>query len=161
MRGCHDPADVRAVGRRETRIDVLLAARSREADRSDRFKALPSIGRIGPVSVQIPAHPDDPIVDPLYVFACALSWRGQSNTSAGWELVTCLRSPGETACLAAALLAPPDNIQPPVWGLVLAIHGPGKTSPHQEPRSQKAAIRGLPLILPTAWKLSRTASPAS
>ena len=37
-------------------------------------------------------HPDDPCLDPLYLFACGLSWRKQCNAGAGWELVACLKS---------------------------------------------------------------------
>jgi hypothetical protein len=139
---------------------LLLSARSPEPDRPNRIKALPVGGRIGRVSFQSRAlfdalgvgphieehtNPDiNPQIDPLYVFACALSWREQSNTSAGWELVTCLRSSGETARLAAALLVQPKNVQALVWALVRPIDGSDRPSLPHEPRFQKAAIRGLP-----------------
>jgi hypothetical protein len=69
--------------------------------------------------------PDEQHIDPLYLFACSLSWRGQSNTSAGWEMVRSLRSPGQNARIAAALLTHPGNIEPPVR--VRAIETPTKT----------------------------------
>ena len=139
---------------------MLLSAHSPESDRPNRTKALPATGRISHDSIQsraqfdkldVDAHIDAhinpdvyPRIDPLYVFACALSWRGQSNTSAGWELITCLRSPGETARLAAAFLMPQNDIQPPVWVLVRPIDAPDRLPLHDQPRFQKAAIRGLP-----------------
>ncbi len=53
-------------------------------------------------------------IDPLYLFRCGLSWRNQHYASAGWELVHCLRSPGQTAKIAAAMLAQTENPQAPV-----------------------------------------------
>jgi hypothetical protein len=133
MRGCHDPAGVRAVGRRETRIDVLPSQRSLESDRQNRTGALPvgeltrtvaipSKARLNPeqggwaFSVRAKterektraSQPDEPFVDPLYLFVCGVAWRGRSDTTAGWELVSGVKSSGQTARIAAALLTQPE-----------------------------------------------------
>jgi hypothetical protein len=151
MRGRHDPAGVRAVGRRETRIAVLLSQRNPEPDRHNRTRALPFNGLGTSVAVRsktrmnpertdwaFPARPetaqagsrssqpDDPCVDPLYLFVCALAWRRQSNTSAGWELVRYVRSSGQAAQIASALLAPEDSL--PVRDRVRVVVHPGKAS---------------------------------
>jgi hypothetical protein len=153
MRGCHDPAGVFAVERRETRIDVLLTERSLEFDRGNRARALTVSEFIRAVVVRsdVRGNPDEarlaiaapaktgpacqPVeagIDPLYLFVCGHSWGRYSNTSAGWELVRCLRSPGQGAQIAAALLAQVEN-KPggiPVPAInVCAINHPGKPSP--------------------------------
>jgi hypothetical protein len=152
MRGCHDPAGVRVVGRRETRVEVLISERSPVSDRHNRNRALPISGlsRIAAIPSQARPLPDqggrafsawvktrraktrsspppEPDVDPLYLFMCGLSWRRYSNTSAGWELVRCLRSSGETARIAGAFLAQAENV--PARALVRASHDPVKPSP--------------------------------
>ena len=113
----------------ETRIEVLLSERSLESDARHRTKALPFGGLVRSVVMRSQAEislqdghwafpaqaktgpskmtssqPLGPEIDPLYLFVCGLSWGSNSNTSAGWELVRCLRSPGQTAQVAAALL---------------------------------------------------------
>src|SRR5450631_322590 len=137
MRGCHDPAGVRAVGRRETRIEVSLSERNPEPNRRNRTRALPVSRPTGTVAVRSEAwrnpadrdcvlsvrveerakirasQPDEPGGDPLYMFGCSLSWRKQDNASAGWELVRCLRSSGQTARIAAALLARAKHVRLP------------------------------------------------
>jgi hypothetical protein len=83
--------------------------------------------------------PVEPCIDPLYLFACGLSWRKHSNTTAGWELVRSLRSSGQTARIAAALLAQAENIRP-VQARAHAIDAPAKTSLRPEaglPRSAR------------------------
>ena len=50
-------------------------------------------------------QPDEPCLDPLYLFARALQRHKEANASAGWELVGGLRSSGEAGRVAAALLA--------------------------------------------------------
>jgi hypothetical protein len=72
-------------------------------------------------------HPVEPCIDPLYLFACGLSWRKHSNNTAGWELVWCLRSSGQASRIAAALLARAENIRR-VQAPVHAIDAPAKTS---------------------------------
>ena len=151
MRGCHDPAGVRAVGRRETRIEVLLSERNPEPERHNRTRALPFCGLVTPVALRNatrlnserihwaapvrleaqrakarPGPPLEPCVDPLYLFACGISWRKQSNTDAGWELVRYVRSSGQAAQIAAALLAQGEI--PPLRSRVRAIGRPGKAS---------------------------------
>lgn len=116
---------------------MLLSERNPELDRHTRNRALPHSGLIPPVAVrrwvrlyqqdgcralstrlETPCNrihsnrPDEPCVDPLYLFACGLSWRKHSNPTAGWELVGCLRSSGQSARLAAAWLAQAENIRP-------------------------------------------------
>jgi hypothetical protein len=113
----------------ETRIEVLLSERSLESDARNRTKA-PSNGGLvrgvvmrnkaemsfdegccafsaqtntGP-SKMTSSQPLGPEIDPLFLFVCGLSWGRDSNTSAGWELVRCLRTPGQTAQVAATLL---------------------------------------------------------
>ena len=156
MRGCHDPAGVRAVGRREMRVELLVSERNREPNRQNRTGALPLNGLMPSVAIRnkaqfdpegvcrafamllatprnrIPSsQPDEPSIDPLYLFACSLSWRKLSNTTAGWELVRCLRSSGQTARIAAAFLAQAERV-----GLVRVpvrtIQGAGQASPRIE-----------------------------
>jgi hypothetical protein len=166
MRGCHDPAGVRAVGRRETRIEVLLSERSPVSDRHNRTRALPISGlsRTVAISSQARLIPDDggrafsvwvktrrakirssppheARVDPLYLFMCGLSWRRYSNTSAGWELVRCLRSSGETARLAGAFLAQAESM--PVRAQMPASDDPGRPILQREAGSPMSARRCL------------------
>ena len=152
MRGCHDPAGVRAVGRRETRIEVLLSERNPEPHRHNRPRALPLSGLVTPVALRsttrlVPSRsdwasparleaqraktkssqPNERCVDPLYLFACALSWRKQSNTTAGWELVRYVRSSGQAEQIAAALLVQEESL--PVRSREPATGHPGQASP--------------------------------
>jgi hypothetical protein len=173
MRGCHDPAGVRAVGRRETRIEVLLSERSPEPSRHNRSRALPIGGFIRAVVTPgktprnpefrgrtfvvhpetqpaetprpqgIPTRPDDLNVDPLYLFVCGLLWRRRSNNYAGWELIQCVRSSGQTARIAALLLAHAENIRVPARALGRAINGPGVPSLPGERGLQTSARRSL------------------
>ena len=48
---------------------------------------------------------DEPRLDPLYLFACAVEWHKLATAGAGWELVSALKSSGETGRVAAMLLA--------------------------------------------------------
>jgi hypothetical protein len=147
---------------------VLLSERNPEPNRHNRTRALPVSGPIRPVAIPSKARPNlgdggrafslrveeqradipssppgEPRIDPLYLFVCGLSWRRRSNTSAGWELVNCLRSSGQTARIAAAMLAQAENIQLPVRALVRAIDGPGKPSLLSEGGLQTSARRWL------------------
>ncbi len=81
-----------------------------------------------PAQENRPGLPDGQPVDPLYLFACSLSWRGQSNTSAGWEMVQSLRSSGQNARIAAALLAHAGNTELPVGVRARATGTPTITS---------------------------------
>ena len=80
------------------------------------------------------SQPEDPAVDPLYLFLCGLSWNKRSNASAGWELVRFLKSSGQTARIAAALLAQTKNIELPVQCLARATSGHGQCS-HESDRA--------------------------
>lgn len=146
---------------------MLLSERSPELDRHDRTPALPIARRIdGSIRAKAPRNPDggglafsttaearpDKIrsgqpdhatIDPLYLFMCAWVWRERSSTCHGWELVSCLRSSGQTATVAAALLADAEDIRPPVRALVRAIVVPGKPTLSREAQSQTSAKRGL------------------
>lgn len=53
-------------------------------------------------------------VDPIYLFFCGILWQRQADSSAGWELVRGMRSPGPVAQLAGALLARAKNVDLPV-----------------------------------------------
>ena len=127
MRGCHDPAGVREVGRPDPRVAVLLSERNLRSDRPDRENpvTLKVIGRAPGLRSVVPPdfersdqasrleldwpqtrstpvlfrQPDEPCLDPLYLFACALQWHKEANASAGWELVGGLRSSGEAGGL--------------------------------------------------------------
>jgi hypothetical protein len=79
-------------------------------------------------------------VDPLYLFACGLSWRKCSDTNAGWELIRCLSSPGQTARIAAAFLAE-EHIPLPAPDRVCPIDGLEKPFPQSE--VQRSARRSL------------------
>jgi CRP/FNR family transcriptional regulator len=91
--------------------------------------------RIGwsPTAAPNPGPSIEPGIDPLFLFLCGLSWRTQANASAGWELVRCLKPSGQTARIAAALLAQAENVQLPDPDLVRARDGPGKPPPENEP----------------------------
>jgi hypothetical protein len=166
MRGCHDPAGVRAVGRRETRIEVLLSERYPELHRHNRTRALPFRGLVTPIAIPSKdrltlgrsdlastapwdtgraknksSQPDDLCVDPLYLFVCALSWRRHSTTSAGWELIGYVRSSGQAAKIAADLLAQGESL--PVQSRVCAMGDPGKASRQSDAGLPASARRQL------------------
>ena len=121
---------------------MLLSERNPEQNRHNRTRTLPFSGLLRPVAVRgqarrnpehgsqpLPARvempgakirsvpPDkpghDPGIDPLYLFACGLSWRKQGNAGAGWELVRCLKRSGQSARIAAALLAQAKDFELP------------------------------------------------
>ena len=71
-------------------------------------------------------------IDPLYLFLCGLEWRSQSNASAGWELVRCLRASGQTAKIAAILLALAADTRLPHSGRQAAKHIPNRPPPERE-----------------------------
>lgn len=49
-------------------------------------------------------------IDPLYLFSRGVLWHQQRDTSAGWDLIQCLRSPDrEVRAIAAALLAKTEH----------------------------------------------------
>jgi hypothetical protein len=87
------------------------------------------------------SHPDETWIDPLYLFGCGLSWRKQRTASAGWELVNCLRSSGQTARIAAALLAQTENLQLPARELVRVVDTPRKPPMSCEPAAPTSAKR--------------------
>ena len=137
MRGCHDQLayELLYAGRRGSKCCFQSATRSR-TERPEREPS-PLPGSSDPLSSEarpadtrkqdagdfprgvetprnrVPSNrPIEPCIDPLYLFACGLSWRTHSNTTAGWELVRCLRSSGQDSRIAAALLAQAENIRP-------------------------------------------------
>jgi hypothetical protein len=137
---------------------VLLSERNPEPSRTNRLQTLPRGGlpklvalrggaRQNPdeggralalLTTQLPQNipskqPDEPSVDPLYLFGCGLFWRKLRNASAGWELVRCLRSSGQAARIATAFLSQAENMQLPVRAQVRAIHSPRKPPAHREP----------------------------
>jgi hypothetical protein len=130
---------------------VLLSERDPELHRCNRTRAVAFRGLVTPNAIPSKNHltlgrsdwtstapldtgraknkssqPDDLCVDPLYLFVCALSWRRNSNTSAGWELIGFVRSSGQAAKIAADLLAQGERL--PVQSRVRAIGHPGKAS---------------------------------
>ena len=87
------------------RVSVVRRVVQTDFERSDLASQL---GLDCPQTRPTPAQggqPDEPRLDPLYLFACALQWHKKANASAGWELVSGLRSTGEAGRVAAALLA--------------------------------------------------------
>lgn len=132
---------------------MLAPDRNPERNRPARARALPFSGLVRIAASQgkpqrrargevwpLLAGPEikrtkiEPIqVDPLYLFVCGLSWRKQHNASAGWELVQCLKAPGQTGRIAASLLGQTKNIQLPVRDVERARDGPGKPALASEP----------------------------
>jgi CRP/FNR family transcriptional regulator len=78
-------------------------------------------------------QPEDPGLDPLYLFACGLSWRKQGNAGAGWELVACLKRSGQSARIAAALLAQAKDFELPAQAPAYSRAGPGRPPPQAKP----------------------------
>jgi CRP/FNR family transcriptional regulator len=78
-------------------------------------------------------QPEDPGLDPLYLFACGLSWRKQGNAGAGWELVACLKRSGQSARIAAALLAQAKDFELPAQAPAYSRAGPGRPPPQGKP----------------------------
>lgn len=135
----------------------MLSERNPEPNRHNRTKALPVSGPMGAVAIRSKAwrnpadrgqapsvrmekrakitasQPDEPPVDPLYMFVCSVSWHAQANASAGWELVRCLRSSGQTAWIAATLLARAKHVQLQVRDKVRSRDGPRTPDLESEP----------------------------
>lgn len=86
-------------------------------------------------------QPDEPCFDPLYLFACALQWHKQANASAGWELVSGLRSSTETGQVAAALLAETKHGNLRVSDVFCAKAVPSNPPPHRGPSIHTRARR--------------------
>jgi hypothetical protein len=169
MRGCHDPAGVREVGRPDPRVEVLLSERNLRSDRPHRENPVPLnvIGRARGLRSVVPpdfessdqasrlgldwpqtrptpvlcGQLDEPCLDPLYLFACALQWHKEANASAGWELVSGLRSSGETVQVAAALLAETKHSNLRVLDLACAKGVPCNPPPHRGPSIHTRARR--------------------
>jgi CRP/FNR family transcriptional regulator len=78
-------------------------------------------------------QPEDPGLDPLYLFACGLSWRTQGNAGAGWELVACLKRSGRSARIATALLAQAKDFELPAPAPANSRAGPVRPPPQSEP----------------------------
>ncbi len=138
---------------------MLLSGRNPERNRHNRTRALPFSGLLRTVAIRGQgaarswrtglgffqpgwnpgqrksgrASPDDPGLDPLYLFACGLSWRKQGNAGAGWELVACLKRSGQTARIAAALLAQAKDFELPAQDPAHSRAGPGRPPPQSEP----------------------------
>jgi CRP/FNR family transcriptional regulator, cyclic AMP receptor protein len=136
---------------------VLLSERNPEPNRRNRTRALPVSRTIGTVAIRSHAwrnpadrgralsgrvekrakirasQPDEAGIDPLYMFVCSLSWHKQANASAGWELVRCLKSSGQTARIAAALLARAKHVQLPVRDMLRSRDGPGQPAVESAP----------------------------
>jgi hypothetical protein len=126
----------------ETGIEVLLSERSSERNRYNRIRALPLNGLVRSVPIPNkvarrpkdaaeglsvrplrqaaeigPKQPEQPYIDPQYLFACGILWRTQAAPDAGWELIRCLRSRGETPRMIAAWLLTQEDVE--------AAAGPG------------------------------------
>jgi len=137
---------------------VLLSGRNPERNRHHRTRALPFSGLLRTVAIRgqgrnnpedgtpvFPARvesrpakiksrqPEDPGLDPLYLFACGLSWRKQGNAGAGWELVACLKRSGQSARIAAALLAQAKDFELPAQAPAYSRAGPGRPPPQGKP----------------------------
>ena len=137
---------------------MLLSGRNPERSRHNRTRALPFSGLLRTVAIRgqgrhdpevgtqvFPARvesrpakiksrqPEDPGLDPLYLFACGLSWRKQGNAGAGWELVACLKRSGQSARIAAALLAQAKDFELPAQAPAYSRAGPGRPPPQGKP----------------------------
>ena len=136
---------------------MLLSERNPGRNAPNRTRALPFSGFVRTVAIRGQGRPkpadgsafparvqgreakirssqrDEPGVDPLYLFVCGVSWRKQANASAGWELVRWLRSSGQSARIAAALLSQTENIQLPAMDLVRATEHPSQPALESEP----------------------------
>lgn len=124
----------------------MLSVRNRAQSPRDKSRALPfngllgAIGNLGAIRAKarrIPAEaghafaagleerrpriesrqPDEPYLDPLYLFLCCLLWRNEAHAGAGWELVRCVRSSGQASQIAAQLLAETEGIKLPAQDL--------------------------------------------
>jgi hypothetical protein len=169
MRGCHDPAGVREVGRPDPRVDVLLSERNLRSDRPHRGNPVPLkvIGSVRGLRSVVPpdfessdqasrlgldwprthpmpvfcGRPDEPCLDPLYLFVCALQWHKEADASAGWELVSGLRWSGEAGQVAAALLAETKHSNLRVMDLPCGKAVPNNPPPHRGPSIHSRARR--------------------
>lgn len=130
---------------------VAIRGRARR-NPQDEDRALPL-----PVKTQRPkirSRPADDIrVDPLYLFACSVSWRKEGNGSAGWELVRYLKSSGRTGRIAAAFLAQTENIQLPVRNPVRARGRPPKPPRESEPAKMQDDSKVVVMMMNTPYGL--------
>lgn len=156
---------------------MLLSERNPEQNRHNRTRTLPFSGLLRPVAIRGHArrNPEDgrralpvrvemagtkirslppdkpghvPGIDPLYLFACGLSWRKQGNAGAGWELIRCLKRSGQTARIAAALLAQAKDFELPARDPSRSRAGPGRPPPMSEPAAPDASKAVAPMNTP-------------
>ena len=78
-------------------LEVGRRARSFRSVAQTGFETSDQVFRLGSDRPQtrptrvLSGQPDEPCLDPLYLFACALEWHKQANAGAGWELISGLR----------------------------------------------------------------------
>src|SRR5579862_5138933 len=77
-------------------------------------------------------------VDPLYLFACALSFHNRSDAGAGWELIRALKSAAPGAQVASTLLAATSDLQVQMRKRRRSPAGPVMLSMETEPPRQEA-----------------------
>lgn len=150
---------------------MLLSGRNPERNRHNRTRALPFSGLLRTVATRgqgrdnpeeasrafpgrretLPAkirsrQPDDPGLDPLYLFACGLSWRKQGNAGAGWELVACLKGSRQSARIAAALLSQAKDFDLPAQAPAYSrpVRPPPKIEPAAPDVSKVVATMNTP-----------------
>ena len=150
---------------------MLLSGRNPERNRHNRTRALPFSGLLRTVATRgqgrdnpeeasrafpgrretLPAkirsrQPDDPGLDPLYLFACGLSWRKQGNAGAGWELVACLKGSRQRARIAAALLSQAKDFDLPAQAPAYSrpVRPPPKIEPAAPDVSKVVATMNTP-----------------
>jgi CRP/FNR family cyclic AMP-dependent transcriptional regulator len=76
-------------------------------------------------------------VDPLFLFYCSLLWHKQADSSAGWELVHCLRSWDRVArTMAAALLAKTENARLLIRDVRRAVNDFGSPDRRSDSKSE-------------------------
>ena len=106
-------------------------------------------GRAGTVHLGKDAQSAPRLPDPAYLYACSLRWHGENEASAGWELVSALRSDDpRTRATAAELLARTEYSRIPVRAVRRAARAPN-ISVAEKDAADKTAMKtpyGLPLI---------------
>lgn len=112
-----------------------FSARSLEAQREKTRASRPNEGRI----------------DLLYLFVCSLLWHKEANTGAGWELVSGLRSSGQAARVAEALLAETEHA--PLRGRDLRCAKAVSDNAVQEPKPATPEIGKVVMTMNTPYGL--------
>lgn len=133
----------------ETVVNPLKPRRCRGVnDSSDRFPEgreaclLRKISREADVSLNPPPTTQD-ACDPLYLFACHITWERDEDPSAGWELISAAQNCDEdTRAHARALLASSRHL----GGIGLTSIAPAPRRPVTDTETNMKAPYGLEII---------------